>query len=315
MNEQKLIESLSSERSPHAILLCGAAGAGKRELARRLAAAHILGAPDERLLVNNPNYMELGELPIRVEEVRALTASANMAGFDGGKRAFCLIDAHRMSPQAQNALLKTLEEPPSGALFLLTGTELGLLATIRSRCAIVRLGAQPETALAEALISRGVAEADAHLAASLSGGVPGLARLYATEAYQAFRKEGLDCLEQALFGAPPFAEAAKLSGSGLFLKKGMEAKKSDGEAAKYLLLLFETVLRDALFLKLNVRLPSQSDLGPLPVKIAHRFTISAIQGMITQMGKAVEKLFYRANPVFTLDAALICLSEYKEKHA
>lgn len=55
-------------------------------------------------------------------------------------RAIVISNAHAMTREAQNALLKTLEEPPKGVIFLLCGNADGMLSTIISRCALIRLG-------------------------------------------------------------------------------------------------------------------------------------------------------------------------------
>ena len=75
-----------------------------------------------------------------------------MQGFNGGKRAFVFLNAQNMSTQIQNTLLKTLEEPHSDTMLILTGNEFGLLPTIRSRCVIERLGASSLEETTQALM-------------------------------------------------------------------------------------------------------------------------------------------------------------------
>jgi len=311
IGERELIKSLASGRHPHAFLLAGPRGAGKKALARRLCAFHCTGSADETALAGNPNYLELGPEPIKVDDVRFLGESASLSGFNGGKRAFALLDAHRMNVQAQNKLLKTLEEPPDDALFVLTGNEQGLLPTIRSRCAVVRIGARDERALAQELTADGADAASALLAAALSDGVPEIARAYAAPESLAFRKAALACLEKALFGPPPFEEAGALIGG----KGGADAKKADADNAARLLDAWGSLLRDALAVRTGGPAKKNADAAELAGKIARAFTIGRIQGMISMILQAQQALFYRANPAFTVDAALIRLSQQKEKHA
>lgn len=311
IGERELIKSLASGRHPHAFLLAGPRGAGKKALARRLCAFHCAGSADETALAGNPNYLELGPEPIKVDDVRFLGESASLSGFNGGKRAFALLDAHRMNVQAQNKLLKTLEEPPDDALFVLTGNEQGLLPTIRSRCAVVRIGARDERALAQELTADGADAASALLAAALSDGVPEIALEYAAPESLAFRKKALSCLETALFGPLPFEETGALIGG----KGGAETKKADADNAARLFREWGSLLRDALVVKTGGPEKKNADAAELAGKIARAFTIGRIQGMISMILQAQQALFYRANPAFTVDAALIRLSQQKEKHA
>jgi DNA polymerase-3 subunit delta' len=94
-----------------------------------------------------------------------------------GRRRFVLIDpADAMNPQAQNALLKTLEEPPDGTtLVLVSASPDALLPTIRSRCLRVPFAPIPLAAVAERLEAEGHPPEKARLAAALSGGSLGRA--------------------------------------------------------------------------------------------------------------------------------------------
>src|SRR2546421_11551569 len=76
---------------------------------------------------------------IRVKPMRELEREANFRPFEGAARVFIVEDAEYMNDQAANALLKTLEEPPATThLVLTTSNPTALLATIRSRCQIIR---------------------------------------------------------------------------------------------------------------------------------------------------------------------------------
>lgn len=102
---------------------------------------------------------------IRVDEVRAATAFAATTASRGGCKVVVLHPAERMNEIAANALLKTLEEPPGNARFVLsTGDASRLLPTVRSRCQTYTL-ALPPVALATAwLAAQGVADAEVLLA-------------------------------------------------------------------------------------------------------------------------------------------------------
>ena len=78
---------------------------------------------------------------IKIDQVRDVIDRANYRPFEGRRRAVIVDDADALVPQAQNALLKTLEEPPSATVFLLVSSMSdALLPTVRSRCRPLRLG-------------------------------------------------------------------------------------------------------------------------------------------------------------------------------
>jgi DNA polymerase-3 subunit delta' len=177
------------ERWPHAMLITGPAGIGKRVLAESLALALVcespapLGAacgacpgcqyaaaaqhPDLRIV--EPIESEDDEAKpvewISVHRVRALTRWAELTSHRGGAKVAVIVPAERMHAAAANALLKTLEEPPANTYFMLVSHLPGRLpATIVSRCQRV-VAPRPSAAEARAwLEQQGVQHANAALA-------------------------------------------------------------------------------------------------------------------------------------------------------
>ena len=113
--------------------------------------------------------------------MRNLVAELAYLPVEGGHRVAIVEHAERMNEDAQNALLKTLEEPPAGATIILCADEEDrLLPTVRSRCVRLRMAPLGIAAIEGLLIERAVA--DAPLAARLArivAGRPGLAIAYA----------------------------------------------------------------------------------------------------------------------------------------
>ncbi len=121
-----------------------------------------------------------GRTPSRdivVDQVRDLTDHRlARKRFEGRGRVVVIDPADAMNPSAQNALLKTLEEPPDDTtLVLVSAAPDRLLPTVRSRCARVAFGPLPEAFLVERLLAAGRTSEEARLAASLAGGSLGRA--------------------------------------------------------------------------------------------------------------------------------------------
>jgi DNA polymerase-3 subunit delta' len=113
---------------------------------------------------------------ILVSQVRTMIEHASYAPREGRRRVFLIDPADRLLPEAQNALLKTLEEPPGEAVVLLIASRPHvLLPTVRSRCFQLGFGAMAPEALEEALAGRGIPRPEARARAALSEGRPGIA--------------------------------------------------------------------------------------------------------------------------------------------
>jgi DNA polymerase-3 subunit delta' len=118
-------------------------------------------------------------------------------------RAIIVEDSHLLTPEAQNALLKTLEEPPAGTILLLTAThEQTLLPTIRSRTQVLAVRRPAQADLRAHFVARGFKEVDIKQAYAMSGGLPGLMQaLLGDEEHplRAAAQQARELLGQSLF--------------------------------------------------------------------------------------------------------------------
>ena len=139
------------------------------------------------------------EPEIRVDQVRDLIGEIAGSPFEARRRVFVVDDAHTMNEAAQNALLKSLEEPPPRShVFLVSSAPLGLRQTIRSRCQVLRFGPLPRAAVAAHLTEQGdMPEEEARLRAALAGGSLGSAFAFESDAYGRMREGLLTLLERA----------------------------------------------------------------------------------------------------------------------
>src|SRR6476661_10965020 len=155
----------------HAYLFRGPRGAGKRAAARAFAAEILASAADDpddarRRALRDPSpHPDLVWLTPRgaqhlVEEVRErVIRAAAYRPFEGGKRVFVVEAAEALRDESQNALLKTLEEPPDFVhLILLTAEPAMLLETITSRCQPIDFAPLPPKAVEAQLSGAGSAE-------------------------------------------------------------------------------------------------------------------------------------------------------------
>ncbi len=172
-----LQNALRDDRVGHAYLFSGPRGTGKTTSARLLAKAlncTNLGddgepccACDACLAIESGTSMDLVELDAAsnngVDSIRELVASASL-GSPGQRKVYILDEVHMLSTAASNALLKTLEEPPSHVVFVLATTDpQKVLATIRSRTQHIELsliGAQDMDGHVRDIASRGGIDID-----------------------------------------------------------------------------------------------------------------------------------------------------------
>lgn len=277
----------------HAFLIHGDEGCGKKTLAQTMSMAlHCTGegekpclecGPCRRMLMGvHPDHIEVASdsSVISVKMVRDLIDRLTEKPYEGGWRTVIIHDAEKMNEAAQNALLKTLEEPDGRtAFFLLTAHPEGLLATIRSRCRPVFMPRLSEEVIASELIGRGMSEGRARYAARLSQGVMGRAIALCREddPYFAWRDEAVK-LMQTLRRKDDVPRAASAWN-----------EKRKPEDCQAFLDALETVLRDVMRVQSGLA-PFDGQIQEALEEMAGHFTIDRIACIMEEAVRVRKRL-------------------------
>ena len=138
--KQQLYNSLSMGTISHAHIFCGEDGIGKSILSKQFS-INIIGKKQIKDYVDIV-YQKIakGKLSIGIGEILNIINEINKKPYEGNRKVIIMHEADKMTADAQNAFLKTIEEPPRGVfIILLCKSQEGILDTIKSRCQIHNL--------------------------------------------------------------------------------------------------------------------------------------------------------------------------------
>lgn len=261
-----LARALEHGRVPPALLFAGPEGIGKKLLAFETARALVCvraradccgecTACDRASRGINPDVTVVEPATptaIKIEQIRDLVREIGSRPFESAARAFVINDAHLMTEEASNALLKNLEEPPpTSRIFLVTASPQALLPTIRSRCQRLHAHALKLGVVAQFLRDRGVPPQEAHIRSALSGGSIGRALAFESETYLSLREDALALLETCERG-------------GEIEELGIAQRFAESEDPSLGLAILRSLLRDLAALQAGAPVERivNSDAGP-----------------------------------------------------
>ena len=276
-----LARSIARESLPPSLIFAGPAGIGKRLTAVAVSQALNCLTPTSspELAIDacgtctactriargvHPDILivEPGDNgSIKIDQVRDLIDRAAYRPFEGKHRAVIVDDADALVPAAQNALLKTLEEPPSRSVFMLvTARPDVLLPTVRSRCPRLPFRPLSVADLGTALMARGQSEADARAVAATADGSLGRALQASADDLVAAR----DVAQHVLAHAAAPGDARRLERAKDLLAKSGAGGAGDREHLAAHLRAMASLLRDIELLstRSDVRALANPDVQP-----------------------------------------------------
>ncbi len=312
---QLLARAVARESLPPSLIFAGPDGVGKKMAA--VALAQLLNclapAPGDAcgacascrriarrvhadLLVIEPG--DTGS--IKVEQVRDAVERTAYRPFEGRRRMVIIDTADALMIPAQDALLKTLEEPPPASVFVLvTSRPDVLLPTVRSRCQRLRFGRLAPAAVAAVLMARHeYSEADAYAAASVSDGSVGAALEGGTEGRVDARDAAAGLLDSVATSNDP---RRRLEGARALT--GAARGGSDREELARRLHALSSILRDlgVLLSRADERSLANADLRPLLERLQRSFDGERALRAFSAVDRALSALERNASPKIVAD--------------
>ena len=234
---------------------------------------------------------------IKVDQVRAAIERTAYRPFEGRRRVVIVDDADAMEAPPQNALLKTLEEPPAASTFLLvTSRPDVLLPTVRSRCQRIRFGPISSAEIASVLMrDHGFEEREAHAAATAAEGSIGRALEGDSEAYVGARDAAEAMLKMAAQAATP---AQRLAAA-----RALGGDKVDRDELGRRLRLVASMLRDigVLLSHADERSLANGDLKPVLARLLPAFDADRALDAFAAVDRALQALDRNASPKIVAD--------------
>lgn len=265
-----LESQIASGKLIHALMISGERGTGKKTLAFLIARALLCTSEGARpcgectdcrlaekrehpdLIVIQKGVPLSAEVKkdratIPVEDIREMIRMTGVSTLSGRNRVVVILDADKMTPQAQNCLLKTIEEPPENTVFLLVTDQPGnMLTTVISRCRMIRIHPWSDDSVCRALLANGIAPERAKQATAAANGSIGTAlELAGDEEYWEFRAG----IAKAFFGSGTRSDILKTSNQWKDRKQEADRLFSALESLLRNLLLVRTGRADASALK------------------------------------------------------------------
>ena len=310
---EMLQQHVANTNLRHAYLLTGPQGVGRRTLAIRLAQSLNCGTPPEPgvpcRICRSCKQIEAGQhvdllvikklvdkKEISVDQIREVGKFLSLKPYMSAYKVVLITNFEESTLNAQNALLKTLEEAPGFAILLLTAENAEqLLPTVVSRCEILRLRPLKVDVVSGFLVSRGIPGDLANLCAHLSGGRPGYALNLSSDAQAlAFRVEKLDEMKALL--------ADRLHARIHYAEKLVKEK----EKFRQTLFIWLSFWRDVLLKTSGADVAlTNIDRAEEIENLSFEINLSTVRTITTAMENAIDLLEKNVNPRLIAEVTLM----------
>jgi DNA polymerase-3 subunit delta' len=296
---------------PPSLLFTGPEGVGKRLVAQALAQVLNCLQPDggdacgrcpacRRIAKGTHPDVLVIEPPeagaTKIDTIRPAIAATAYRPFEGRFRVVIVDEADRLTDDAQNALLKSLEEPAPGSVFILVSSRPEtLLATIRSRCSRLRFGRLPAGDVARLLTERhGCEAADAYALAAVADGSPGRALESSSRSFRAARDAAMSLLRAT---ATATSAKARLQ-AATALTVGKPSSAGEREELSMRVTLLASLLRDVALITSGGAADTiaNGDLSDELTQLARTFGSDRALGAFAAADRAVAALRRNASP-------------------
>lgn len=309
----EITRDFAANRASHAYMLCCEDGELAFEFAMLIAAMHLCSEVPPCLHCRScanvfkgvhPDvavYPQANDVKINVEDVESIIETSYLSSVESDKKVFVLKNMSKMLPQAQNKLLKILEEPPRGVLFILLAEQpMSVLTTVRSRTAELTLERLSSEVIFSYLSAKYGDNRKCRALSVVCGGNISLAeKMLADDEYYEIYEDMFRLMKG-------FDHSSKILGRAKLLLKH-EKKLSDA------LMFLNMVLRDALVLRADDSLIKNVEKIDDVREIAALYPDAALIAAIGLVERAKQQLQFNCGKKAVVDNLLISILEERRK--
>lgn len=304
--------SLHKGMVSHCYLIEGEEGLQKIEMAKFIAASILCKDISRKGACNkcsncsrisklmHPDILVIDEKTIKIDNIRKSIEEVYKKSYEGDRKILIIRNFHTATIESQNAILKTLEEPPKTAtIILLANDTLSILDTIKSRCQILKMFRVDINLVKNKLVSEGIDDPSAEFASLYSEGNIGVARKACTSEFLSLRKDiidiSLDIFKCSKFQAIKYGE--------MFTKY----KENIDEVLN----IITSVYRDIIMLKIDKNSDRiiNRDKFEILVEESYRLSYNKLNGALKAINNTRNSLERDTNFQLTMEVMILSIQE------